>query len=243
MSAKRMRIFAGPNGSGKTTIIKKLQAEIPFGVYINADDIEQMLSKTSCLFFNAYNVIISEQKIQTFFKQSQFSPLKRGDVELWKKISVKDNVLTIHTHADSYLAADIAEFLRQEMLEYNISFTYETVMSHNSKLDFFQKAIDNGYRVYLYYIATEDPEINLNRVNVRVSLNGHNVAPDIIKSRYYRSLENLKSAVMKTNRSYIFDNSGNAAILIAEVTDGADVKIIDTKKVPNWFVHHLLSIQ
>jgi predicted ABC-type ATPase len=34
MVAKRMRVFAGPNGSGKTTVVKRLQAEMPFGLYL-----------------------------------------------------------------------------------------------------------------------------------------------------------------------------------------------------------------
>jgi len=33
MSQKRMRVFAGPNGSGKTIILKSLSGEISFGVY------------------------------------------------------------------------------------------------------------------------------------------------------------------------------------------------------------------
>lgn len=37
-----MRIFAGPNGSGKTTIIKSLLSEIPFGVYVNIIDTENV---------------------------------------------------------------------------------------------------------------------------------------------------------------------------------------------------------
>ena len=42
---KRFRIFAGPNGSGKTTIINQIRQTtvhghaIDFGVYINADEI------------------------------------------------------------------------------------------------------------------------------------------------------------------------------------------------------------
>ena len=42
---KRMRIFAGPNGSGKTTIFKALlnEEKIGLGVYVNADDIELMI--------------------------------------------------------------------------------------------------------------------------------------------------------------------------------------------------------
>ena len=43
MGIKRMRIFAGPNGSGKTNIIKSLQSEICLKGYVNADDIESLL--------------------------------------------------------------------------------------------------------------------------------------------------------------------------------------------------------
>lgn len=45
MLPKRMRVFAGPNGSGKTTIFKGLlsENEIKLGVYVNADDIEKEL--------------------------------------------------------------------------------------------------------------------------------------------------------------------------------------------------------
>lgn len=199
-----MRVFAGPNGSGKTTILKNLPSEIPLGVYINADDIEQSLEKTKTLAFYEYQLTIDEIKLQDFFRSSIFSPIKRNEPNLWKKLFVMDNVLHIETIADSYLAADIAEFLRQQLLENNISFSYETVMSHKNKIDFLQKARESGYRVYLCYIATEDVEINLSRVNVRVAQQGHAVAPDVIKSRYYRSLQNLKSAVMKTDRALYF---------------------------------------
>lgn len=75
----------------------------------------------------------------------------------------------ISTFVDSYLAADLAEFIRQQLLANDISFTYETVMSHESKLVFIQQAKEKNYRVYVYFVATEDPEINISRVNVRVA--------------------------------------------------------------------------
>jgi predicted ABC-type ATPase len=114
-------------------------------------------------------------------------------------------------------------------------------MSHNSKVDFLAKAKQNGYKVYLYYIATEDPEINNNRVNVRVAQNGHAVAPEIIKNRYYKSLENLKPAVKNSSRAYIFDNSGEQAKLIAEITEGTDVVINEIEDIPNWVAENLLK--
>jgi predicted ABC-type ATPase len=240
MSTKRMRVFAGPNGSGKTTIVKKLAAEIPFGVYVNADDIEQSLTITGALLFNQYQLKVEEKRIQDFFRNSLFAPVKRNEPDLWQKLSVKNNTLFVNAKIDSYLAADIAEFIRQQLLNHDISFTYETVMSHESKISFMQKALKQGYRVYLYFIATEDPEINVSRVNARVAQEGHAVDPDIIRSRFHRSMKLLKSAVLETNRAYIFDNSTVAAQLIAEITEGTDIQLIDTSNVPNWVVEHLL---
>jgi predicted ABC-type ATPase len=131
--------------------------------------------------------------------------------------------------------------IRQQLLANDISFTYKTVMSHESKVTFMQLARNKGYRVYLYFIATEDPDINVSRVNVRVAQHGHSVSHEQITDRYYKSLQHLKPAVKKTNRAYLWDNSGEAALLIAEITDGQDVNVFDTDKVPNWFVKHLAN--
>lgn len=240
MASKRMRVFAGPNGSGKTTIINSLKAEIGFGVYVNADDIEKLLKESKVLLFDAWQLNISEQALQSFFKQSTFAPVKRNEPNLWEKLSVKNNILHIKTSVDSYLAADIAEFIRQQLLANNISFTYETVMSHPSKIDFLRLARQNDYRVYLYFIATESPQINISRVNVRVAQNGHPVSPQVIESRYYKSLQHLKEAVKNSNRAYLFDNSSTASLLIAEITEGENVKVFDTDKVPNWFAKYLV---
>lgn len=236
-----MRVFAGPNGSGKTTIIDRLKDEIHFGVYVNADDIERAIENNQSLSFDDYRVKVKEAKIKEFFRKSHFAPVKRSEPNLWEKLTIKNNILHISTVSDSYLAADIAEFLRQQLLGNDISFTYETVMSHSAKIDFLKKANGANYRVYLYYIATEDPDINVTRVNVRVAQQGHFVPAEVIKSRYYRSLENLRAAIKNTSRAFIFDNSGTAAYLIAEITNGKGVNIVDTDKVPNWFVRYLIE--
>lgn len=47
----RLRVFAGPNGSGKTTIIEAVRKArvngrpVDFGLYINVDDIAKALAK------------------------------------------------------------------------------------------------------------------------------------------------------------------------------------------------------
>ena len=100
-------------------------------------------------------------------------------MDLWSKLKVSENKLTASTNIDSYLAADIAEFIRQELLSNDISFIYETVMSYSDKIDFLRLAIEKGYRVYLYFIATEDPEINISRIKLISEItNGSEVALD-----------------------------------------------------------------
>ncbi len=51
---------------------------------------------------------------------------------------------------NSYLAATVADFLRHQLLAARLSFTFESVMSHRSKLEFLQLAAATGYRTYLY---------------------------------------------------------------------------------------------
>jgi len=240
-----MRVFAGPNGSGKTTIFKGMLAEkeIQLGVYVNADEIELQLAQFSTLSFSEYQLDVLEDTVKHFFRFSQFSPVKRKEENLWQKLKVENNTLKLDTTIDSYLAADLAEFIRQQLLECGVSFTYETVMSHEGKVKFMQSALQKGYRVYLYFIATEDPEINISRVNVRVAQQGHAVLPSIVINRYFKSLGLLKAAVTQTTRAYIFDNSGEKAELIAEVTDGVDVRLNDAADVPipNWVATYLLK--
>ncbi len=245
MSAKRMRVFAGPNGSGKTTIFKELlkENEIPLGVYVNADEIEATLQERSKIDFSTYDLMVTGDDLKSFFKNSRFAPVKRKELDLWTRVDVQQNQFTTTAHIDSYLSADLAEFIRQQLLSHNISFTYETVMSYPGKIDFLQEAMNKGYRVYLYFIATEDPDINISRVRLRVSQQGHAVSPEVVRSRYYRSLKNLKAAVQHTSRAYIFDNSEKEAKLVAEITEGTEVRLNNPLIIPNWVAAYLFNTQ
>jgi len=62
-----MRVFARPNGSGKTTIIKSLQQKILFGVYVNVDDIESLLKEYNELLFSAWQLNIHQTLLLPIF--------------------------------------------------------------------------------------------------------------------------------------------------------------------------------
>ena len=115
-------------------------------------------------------------------------------------------------------------------------------MSSPDKVKLLEQAQQLGYRTYLYFIATDDPAINVSRVQNRVHLGGHPVPEDKIVSRYHRSLDLLMSAIQHTNRTYIFDNSGHnqERTWLAEITDGRVLEI-KTDRVPAWFTKAVLD--
>ncbi len=228
-------MFAGPNGSGKSTIQSVLPPEL-LSVYINPDEIESEVRATHRLDLYSRGIQTSLEEVQGFFLNSTLTQQEysREDVA---KIRLKAHSVDFSAISLSpYLFSAAADLLRTELLHQGRSFTFETVMSHRSKVDFLQTALQQGYRTYLYYIATEDPEINVSRVRNRVLLGGHDVPEDKIRSRYYRSLDLLYEAILNSSRAYIFDNSRASGdhFLIAEATNGSDLEL-KSDEVPAWF--------
>lgn len=229
----RLRMFAGPNGSGKSTVKSSFDPDL-LGTYINPDELEDEMSNFGFIDLAFYNIKTNIQEVLDFFVES--SLLKKANlVEEARNIKVCDDKLIFHEIlVNSYFASVTADFLRRKLLEQRRSFTFETVMSSPDKIELLQNAQNLGYRTYLYYVATRDPEINIERIQSRVKMGGHPVPKDKIVSRYKRSLDLLKDAIQFTNRAYFFDNSGHEHIWLAEITDGKKLEI-KTDAIPQWF--------
>ena len=235
----RLRMFAGPNGSGKSTFKKMIRQEL-LGVYINPDEIEKEICDRGFLDLDHYCVTTSEREILDFFNQSPL--LEKADcLDEAQRLRFNDNKLSFHdVMTNSYFDSVEADFMRQKLIETSKSFTFETVMSFPDKIDLLHKAQSRGYRTYLYYVATENPDINVSRVRYRVSRGGHPVPEDKIATRYRRSLDLLMQAIQCTHRAYIFDNSTNEHIWLAEITDGQSLEM-KTDQIPRWFKESLLD--
>ncbi len=236
-------MFAGPNGSGKSTLKSYLPAKL-LGVYLNPDEIEQEIRKQGCLDFNVYGVSTTTEEVFPFFSNSKFLQ-DEGLGAAVDKLSLTDNRLDFSRgEVNSYMASVAADFLRQKMLANKVSFTFETVMSHPSKIDVLLQAQAAGYRTYLYFVATDDPAINISRVQNRVRLNGHDVPQEKIIFRYARSLDLLMDAIRHTNRAYVFDNSGDSKegtqTWLAEITEGKKLEL-KTDRIPAWFKRTVLD--
>ncbi len=93
------------------------------------------------------------------------------------------------------------------------SFCYETVMSHPSKIDIIQNAKDNGYKIISVLVYTENPQINVHRVEMRAKQGGHDVPKDKIIARYYRTMALAQKLEQISDEFYKFDNSAELEIV------------------------------
>ena len=96
-------------------------------------------------------------------------------------------------------------------------FCIETTLATRSLLKMVRMAQDQGYFVTVVYLWLRDPEIAIKRVAARVEAGGHDVAPDVIRRRYYTGLEyffDLYSPVC--DKWMLVDNSETDFRIIAE---------------------------
>jgi|GEM_PF-5738775 len=90
-------------------------------------------------------------------------------------------------------------------------------------------------------MCLEDPSMNILRVQNRKG--GHDVPRQKIIDRYHRTLENLPSALQISRKTYLFDNSDDHMVLIAEVIDGQIALSVTEDQLPNWFIEHVINKQ
>lgn len=178
MAIPRVRMFAGPNGSGKSDLIQRLKnSDLPLGPIVNADIILFSLEKAGFIDLHQFQL--------TGLIQSEWDLAINRIGELTSRVEkagslstveIKEGVLVCEgDNLNAYSAALIADFLRYMMIGQLISFSFETVMSHPGKINFLQVAKQKGFKAYLYFVATDDPAINISRVQNRVQKGGHSV--------------------------------------------------------------------
>jgi predicted ABC-type ATPase len=119
-------------------------------------------------------------------------------------------------------AADV----REECIANRRSLIFETVLSAPDKISFVRQAKQKGYFVRLFFIGTDNPQINAARVACRVMNGGHEVPIPKIISRYYKSIANCEILVPLVDRLYVYDNSIENVFpqLLFRAVDGKLVK-------------------
>lgn len=237
MSQPRLRVFAGPNGSGKSTVFNILKNKYNCGHYINPDELLVKLENSKQIKGAEYGISVSREDF-TKYMISQSSLLNTAISKGYTmNIGIENNCINCPT-PNVYEAALISGYIRDKMIENKINFTTETVLSHPSKIEQIEKGKANGYKTYLYFVCLDSPELNKARVKERFNKGGHDVPPELIESRYKKTLDLSYTVAQSVDKAYFIDNSDKPK-LIAKMEKGI-LTVLD-KNPPKWFKENVLK--
>lgn len=236
--------MAGPNGSGKSTILKIVRNTFYSGPYINADEIEKSFKEKNLVNpLSDYGLNISDSDFENYLKSEGKTWIEKAENQETKiTIAVKNGMIVVKSNYSPYDSAIAADFLRRQLLSSRETFTFETVLSHSSKIDLLLDSKSAGYKNYLYFICTVSPLINIERVAQRVKLGGHDVPQDRIIERYFKSLIALAEIIPLCHRVYLFDNSTEEKSLqpVAEI-DNVGKLTLWKEEIPWWIEEFVID--
>ncbi len=96
----------------------------------------------------------------------------------------------------------------------------ETVLSTPKYRRLVLAAKQRKFTIRLIYVLLSSPQLNIERVRLRVAKGGHDVPKDKIVERRERSLAQLPWFLAQTDEAWLFDNSGESPELIGSKSDG-----------------------
>jgi len=136
--------------------------------------------------------------------------------------------------AHSYDAAILAEELRNQLLKDRLSFCFETVYSHPSKIDFVAHAKALGYQVVMVFIHLESSDLNQARVAMRVGEGGHDVPSEKITSRIPRLLRHVSASIPLVDVLRVYDNTSALDPFRPVLTIHQGVLQLHQDPLPSW---------
>lgn len=96
------------------------------------------------------------------------------------------------------------------------SFTWETTMSGKTAVAWLKGAKESGYQIKCYFLWVRNVQTMLDRIQQRVVEGGHNIAPEVSKRRFYKTLQNFFSVYQPIFDGWrLLANEGQGLRLIA----------------------------
>ncbi len=89
-------------------------------------------------------------------------------------------------HAGKILLADIKNKISRKE-----SFSFESTLSGITYLSIIEYAKINQYKIVIYFLTLGDIQLNLQRIQSRVSMGGHNIPVETVKRRALKCNENF----------------------------------------------------
>lgn len=118
--------------------------------------------------------------------------------------------------AVSIEAGKIALRRIRELINQRIGFTWETTMSGRTAVGWLREAREAGYILKCYFLWVRDPEVVIRRIRQRVGEGGHNIAEDVSRRRFLKTIQNFFTLYRQVVNSWkLFENDEPGPRLVA----------------------------
>lgn len=119
------------------------------------------------------------------------------------------------------------------LLKNKSDFMIESNLAKNSDYEWIEKIKQHDYEVVLYFLCTDDINVNINRIHRRVKEGGHDIPAEIVVHRYKMALTYLKTKLRLFKEIYFIDNSSDEAIEIGFIKSNTLTEFFSDS--PKWF--------
>lgn len=96
--------------------------------------------------------------------------------------------------------------LFNDYIKNKIDFSFETTLTGKTILEKIKFTKENNFYIKLFFILTDNINLNKYRIINRMALGGHFISETDIERRYKRSFENLSNVLKLSDESFIYLN-------------------------------------
>lgn len=159
-----------------------------------------------------------------------------GDIDTSTPFINIDNIVLLelggYTTENLVIGENIARERMAGHIEKRESFMIESNLSKISDYDWIDKMRSAGYETVLYFLGTDDVNVNKDRVLNRVAEGGHDVAVPIIEQRYLNGITYLRSEILKFTEAYLYNSSAIIPEQLVFLKNGLIIK--KNNELPEW---------
>jgi predicted ABC-type ATPase len=146
-----------------------------------------------------------------------------------------DNIqkeLGAYTAENAIIAEEIARNRMKELISEKKDFMIEGNLAKTADYDWINLMRQQGYQTSLFFLSTDDVDINKKRVLQRVTEGGHGVPEPIIEQRYRMGLSYLKKEILSFDDALLIDATDLPPKEMAIVHQGRVIS--KEQNAPKW---------
>ncbi|MCX5700852.1 MAG: AAA family ATPase [Candidatus Omnitrophica bacterium] len=121
-------------------------------------------------------------------------------------------------------------FLIQEHIRAGDNFSFETTMSGLTLVNNFRLLKKQEYAIVIFYLFVHPVELLIERIKERVKKGGHEVLPEDVIRRYYRSANNFWNLYRQFSNEWAIINNNESRYRNISVGDKNIFQVVDNQE-------------